>query len=139
MANRQHPVFTACLAREIRELGRHYRARFDADERTINLDGINLPSGWSPRTITVRVELPAHWPQTAPRLVFPWNLRYEKRVPRHLLNSGQWLVRGGQLGDPFIYWPAQWDPQTSTLNGVIDTALADLTRPESTRAEEVDA
>ena len=134
MDDKLHPVAPARLDREIRDLEKHYHAWCDAGERVICIDGMTLPEGWSPRPITVRIDLPDHWPQTAPRLVFPWNLRYERRVPRHLLNSGQWLVRG-TLGDPFLYWPAEWDRQTSTLRDVIDTALTDLTRCEATGME----
>ena len=134
MDDQSHPVASVRLDREVRNLEQRYRTWFDRGERTIVLDEISLPEGWTPQPITVRIDLPDHWPRTAPRLVFPWNLRYKRCVPSYLLNSGQWLVRG-TLGDPFIFWPADWDPQTTTLRNVVETALTDLTRRETTAKE----
>jgi len=122
---RMHRVLRALLDREYRALQREYDVRPADGEQTLVLEGIELPEGWTPQTISVRIELPEHFPQTAPKWRLPGDLRYEGGVPRHLLISGQWLVRG-QLGDDIIYWPANWKPQRSRLRYETDLMLADL-------------
>ena len=123
--NRTHRVLQALLRREYRALQREYDVRPASEDRTIVLENIELPEGWTPETIDIRIDLAEQHPQSPPKWVLPGTLRYDGRVPRHLLNSGQWLVRG-QLGDDIIYWPARWDPARSRLRQTTDVMLADL-------------
>jgi hypothetical protein len=123
--SRMHRVLRALLHREHRALQRDYDVRPSADQRTIVIEDIELPEGWRPRTIDVRIELSEHHPRNPPKWVLPGELRLHGRVPRHILSSGQWLARG-QLGDPIIYWPADWDPAQSSLREETDVMLADL-------------
>lgn len=109
---------------ELTALERRYPVRYEADQRAVHVDDVELPDGWTPRTVTVTLKLPSTYPQAAPRAVIPGTVRYHGRVPRRLLSSGRWLVRG-QLGDPFIYWPP-WDRHTSTLASVVDAMVNDL-------------
>ena len=134
---RTHRVLGALLRREHRALQREYSVRC-VDERTIQLEAIELPSGWTPTEITVRIDIPTEYPRAAPHWRFPGIIRYQGRVPRHLLTSGQWLVRG-TLGDPFIWWPATWNPHRSTIRGTTDQALADLLTLDERETEETDA
>lgn len=117
-------VLTALLNREHRALQREYDVR-PVDKQTIVLENIELPEGWTPRTIDARIELAEHHPESPPKWVLPGEIRHDGRVPRHLLNSGQWLVRG-QLGDNIIYWPQNWDGTRHRLKMATDMMLADL-------------
>jgi hypothetical protein len=112
------------LEPELAGLDARYSVTYDAADRTVVVEDVGLPPGYTPRTVTVRLTLPAAYPQAAPRAELPWDLRYQGRVPRHLLASGQWLVRG-YLGDPLIFFPAVWD-QSDSLRTVVDAVLDDL-------------
>lgn len=112
------------LAPELAALEDQYTVQYEAAEQTVVVEDVAMPQGYTPEVLTVRLCLPAGYPQTAPRAELPWNLRYQGRVPRHLLVSGQWLVRG-QLGDPFVFFPTEWD-QGDTLRTVLDAVLDEL-------------
>ncbi|USZ68533.1 hypothetical protein NGM10_02045 [Halorussus salilacus] len=135
---RMHRVLRALLHREHRALQREYDVRPAADEQTIVLDAVELPEGWEPRTIDIRIELSEHHPRNPPKWVLPGELRLNGRVPRHILSSGHWLARG-QLGDPIIYWPTDWDPARSSLRQETDVMLADLLTADAPGREASDA
>lgn len=137
--DRMHRVLRALLNREYRALQREYEVRPAADTQTIVLENVELPDKWTPRTIDIRINLGEHHPQNPPKWRLPGELRFDGRVPRHLLNSGQWMVRG-TLGDDIIYWPASWNPARSSLRQETDVMLADLlTGVEPVDLEDADA
>lgn len=125
------------LPRDYQALQRQYTVRYDSEKRLLRLSDIGLPDGWDPRTTWVQIKLPPHFPASAPRWLFPGDLRYESRIPRHLLTKGNWLVRG-TLGDPFIYWPPHWDPDRSTVTAETDRALSELTAVDGSRTRRSD-
>jgi hypothetical protein len=126
------------LESELVGLDQQYTVTYDAADRTVVVADVAVPQGYTPRRVTVRLTLPAGYPQAAPRAELPWDLRYQGRVPRHLLASGQWLVRG-YLGDPVIFFPAAWD-QSDSLRTVVDAVLDDLAAgTESHESEGCDA
>lgn len=110
---------------------------YDPDDGAIVVE-VELGSSWTPRIVPLRILFSERYPQAAPRVALPWTLRCHGVVPRHMLISGQYLVRG-QLGDKILYYP-EWQP-TQTLHRLVDTLVADLTRicePDEPRRE-VDA
>jgi len=111
------------LKPDLAALEHRYTVTYDAGDRTVSVEDLPLPDGYTPPRITVRLRLPAAYPQAAPRAELPWDLRYQGRVPRHLLSSGQWLVRG-HLGDPIIFFPT-WN-QHDRLGAVIEAVLEEL-------------
>lgn len=113
------------LPGEYQALQRQYTVSYDPEERLIHLDEIELPDGWAPNVVTVKIKLPPHFPHGGPRWLFPGELRYDGRIPRHLLTKSHWLIRG-TLGDPFIYWPPHWNPGRSTVSKETDRALTEL-------------
>ena len=122
---RIHRVLEALLQNEYRALQRDYDVRPATDNRTIVLENVELEEGWTPDTIDITIELAEQHPQSPPKWRLPGMLRYNGKVPRHLLTSGQWLVRG-HLGDDIVYWPASWNPARSRLGQTTDVMLADL-------------
>lgn len=137
--NRMQRVLRALLDREYPALQREYEVRPAADTQTIVLENVELPEQWTPRTIDIRIDVAEQHPQSPPKWRLPGELRCDGRIPRHLLNSGQWLVRG-TLGDDIIYWPTNWDPARSSLRQETDVMLADLlTAVEPVSVEDADA
>lgn len=124
MARNGVPQAPPRIQSEVAALHRRYDSvRYEAAARTVVVEGVAPGSGWTPRTVPVRLRVPAGYPHAAPRLVLPGTLRYRGRVPRTLLVSGQFLVRG-QLGNPIYFWP-QWE-QSHTLVDAVDQLLAEL-------------
>jgi hypothetical protein len=113
------------LRQELTALQQAYTVRYDATGRTVVVGGAQLSDGWTPPVITVRIRLPPQFPRAAPGWVFPGELRWAGRIPRSLFTSQQWIVRGVP-GDPFLYWPVDWDSPQSTLREETERVLADL-------------
>lgn len=121
---------------DYRGLERRYTVRYDHDDRAVILTDVDLPEDWEPQRIAVAIKLPRHYPDAGPRWEFPGTIRHDGTVPRHLLVAGNWLVRG-TLGDPWIYWPPDWNPEASTLVEETDRALSELTADCASRPEVV--
>lgn len=123
------------LRQDVMTLRQQYRnVRYDPDDRAVVVE-VELGPGWTPQIVPLRLLIPERYPQAAPRVALPWTLRCHGVVPRHLLISGQYLVRG-QLGDKILYYP-EWQP-TQTLHRLVDTLVADLTElcePDEPRRE----
>lgn len=111
------------LQRELTALERRFEVHHEHADRTITVENVGLPDGFSPRTVTVRIELPEQWPAASPRLKLPWTIRFDDAVPRPWLTSGRWLIRAGHLGDPFVYYP-----ESKGLEAVLNEFLAECTR-----------
>lgn len=126
-------VVPSPIRREVATLHQHYsNVRYEADDRVVVLDA-ELGEGWSPRVVTMRIRIPQGYPRAVPRIVLPWDLRCDGTIPRQMLISGQYLVRG-QLGDNILYYPAS--DQAETLKTLVDTVVRDLNmlcRPDETR------
>lgn len=123
------------LRKDVMTLRQHYGSvHYDPDDRAVVVE-VELGPGWAPRVVPLRLLIPKRYPQAAPRVALPWTLRCHGVVPRHMLISGRYLVRG-QLGDSILYYP-EWQP-AQTLHHLVDTLVADLTRlcePEEPRRE----
>lgn len=124
--NRSQRRLRVLAPRDYRGLEQQYTVRYDHDDRAVVLGDVDLPDDWEPERIAVVIKLPRHYPDAGPRWEFPGTIRRDGTVPRHLLISGNWLIRG-TLGDPWIYWPPQWDAEESDLVNETDRALSELT------------
>lgn len=126
------------LRQDVLTLRQHYGSvRYDPDDGAIVVE-VELGSSWTPRIVPLRILFSERYPQAAPRVALPWHLRCHGVVPRHMLLSGQYLVRG-QLGDNILYYP-KWE-STQTLRRLVDTLVTDLNTlcgPDGPRRE-VDA
>lgn len=115
------------LRTEIAALQKQYTVRVNPDW-TIDLVRFNFPAGWTPRTGTIKYDIPADYESSPPTVHIPADMQYQgqQNIRRKL-----WSPHDG-----YAKWCVRfkgWDPRRHTLTTVTREMVGSLSDPSRRR------
>lgn len=109
------------IAAEIHALRQNYRVTHTTNCSVIKLHNFEVPNGWAPSPIVVRLELSNHYPDIPPEISVPADLTYQTVTPKSIKKN------------PYSDWaryqlPTPWTPE-KTLSVLVEELYNDMITP----------